>query len=113
MGIAQLGKKKKLDESRIIKAVREYGEAKEQSDAAKRRMDAAKEELLNISGEYGLDEIETNDGTIVITEQSGRMTLDKKKIEEFFRDDPETLEGFYTQGRPSTRINWKAKLLTD
>jgi hypothetical protein len=113
MGIAQIGKKKRLDEERIKKAVREYGEAKEQSDAATRRMDAAKEELLNISGEYGLDEIETNDGTVMITEQAGRMTLDKKKLEEYFRDNPDTLEEMYTQGRPSPRINWKAKLLTE
>lgn len=113
MGIAQIGKKKRLDEEHIEKAVLEYGEAKEQADTARQRLDSAKEELLYLSGEYGFEEVETKHGIIVISEQSGRMTLNKKKLEEYFRDSPETLEEMYTQGRPSTRINWKAKLLTE
>lgn len=113
MGIARINKKNPMDEERVIAAVREYGAAKQETDAAKRRLDKAKDELLNLAGEYGLDEIETDDGIVAIKEQAGRQMLDKKKLEDYFRDDPSILEGFYSQGKPHTRINWKAKLLTD
>ena len=112
MGIANLTKKR-LDEERIKAAVREYGKAKDVHDSAKRRLDTAKEELLNISAEYGLDEIETNDGTVLIKEQPGRRTWDGKRLSEFFADNPEQLDEFYRPGNPFTRITWKAKLLTD